>query len=105
MFAIYMCQAQKGTCDYLIYLRDYQKKKLTVPPGLVTSERRRTKNSAGLPRCCMWLILVLLAPGLRQARLTRPARPEFIDWCHQSNVAHGMCLPDGLLRLNFSHAR
>jgi hypothetical protein len=52
----------------------------------------------------MWLILVLLAPGLRQARLTRPARPEFIDWCHQSNVAHGMCLPDGLLRLNFSHA-
>ena len=35
----------------------------------------------------------------------RQARPKFIDRCHQSNVTHGTCLPDGRLRLNFSHAK
>ena len=27
-----------------------------------------------------------------------------MDRCHQSNVAHGTCLANGQLRLNFSHA-
>ena len=29
---------------------------------------------------------------------------QLVDRCHQSNVAHGTCLPNGRLNLNFSHA-